>query len=117
MGVGANLTCLYGVLPNRDKLLQLSLFQQIAGFSALLLSLVICGAILEQKSWVKYAEYFRLLIALTVINSIYYISFQDWFKITLILSILMTIYLMVWYTLNIWLNIQFVDWLKFNLKK
>ncbi len=29
VGVGANLTCLYGVLPNRDKLLQLSLFQQI----------------------------------------------------------------------------------------
>lgn len=29
IGVGANLNCLYGVLPNRDKLLQLSLYQQI----------------------------------------------------------------------------------------
>lgn len=29
IGVGANLTCLYGVLPNRDKLLQLTLYQQI----------------------------------------------------------------------------------------
>ena len=29
VGVGANLTCLYGVLPNRDKLFQLSLYQQI----------------------------------------------------------------------------------------
>lgn len=29
IGLGANLNCLYGVLPNRDKLLQLSLYQQI----------------------------------------------------------------------------------------
>ena len=29
IGVGANLSCLYGVLPNRDKLLHLSLYQQI----------------------------------------------------------------------------------------
>ena len=29
IGVGANLNCLYGVLPNRDKLLHLSLYQQI----------------------------------------------------------------------------------------
>ena len=29
VGIGANLTCLYGVLPNHDKLLQLTLYQQI----------------------------------------------------------------------------------------
>ncbi|MFA6359402.1 MAG: alanine racemase [Dysgonamonadaceae bacterium] len=29
IGLGANLNCLYGVLPNRDKLLNLSLYQQI----------------------------------------------------------------------------------------
>lgn len=29
IGVGSNLNCLYGVLPNRDKLLHLSLYQQI----------------------------------------------------------------------------------------
>ena len=29
IGLGANLNCLYGVLPNRDKLLQLSLYKQI----------------------------------------------------------------------------------------
>lgn len=29
VGIGTNLACLYGVLPNTDKLLQLSLFQQI----------------------------------------------------------------------------------------
>ncbi len=29
VGVGANLSCLYGVLPNKDKLIQLSLYKQL----------------------------------------------------------------------------------------
>ncbi len=29
VGIGANLTCLYGVLPNHDKLIQLSLYEQL----------------------------------------------------------------------------------------
>ncbi|MCF8378613.1 MAG: alanine racemase [Bacteroidales bacterium] len=29
VGIGANLTCLYGVLPNQDKLIQLSLYEQL----------------------------------------------------------------------------------------
>ena len=29
IGIGTNLTCLYGVLPNSDKLIQLSLYEQL----------------------------------------------------------------------------------------
>ncbi|HHV39924.1 MAG TPA: alanine/ornithine racemase family PLP-dependent enzyme [Bacteroidales bacterium] len=29
VGLGANLSCLYGILPNQDKLIQLSLYQQL----------------------------------------------------------------------------------------
>ncbi len=29
IGIGTNLSCLYGVLPNRDKLIQLSLYEQL----------------------------------------------------------------------------------------
>jgi ornithine racemase len=29
VGIGTNLTCLYGILPNHDKLIQLSLFEQL----------------------------------------------------------------------------------------
>lgn len=29
IGIGTNLTCLYGVLPNQDKLIQLSLYEQL----------------------------------------------------------------------------------------
>ncbi|NJO92832.1 MAG: hypothetical protein HC831_30590, partial [Chloroflexia bacterium] len=29
VGIGTNLTCLYGILPNHDKLIQLSLYEQL----------------------------------------------------------------------------------------
>jgi predicted amino acid racemase len=29
VGIGANLSCLYGVLPNHDKLIQLCLYEQL----------------------------------------------------------------------------------------
>lgn len=86
-------------------------FQKLLGVSALLLTTIICGAILEQKSWVKYAEYARIILALVTINSIYYFSFQEWFYFTLITSISLAVVFMVWYTLNIWMNIQILPWL------
>lgn len=95
----------------------LSVFQQVLGFSAILLSTIICGAILEQKTWVKYAEYARILLALVAINSIYYISFKDWFLVTLIISIAMSVYFMVWYTLNSWMDIQFLPWVSSRVGK
>lgn len=80
---------------------KLTLFYNVLSFSVLMLSTVICSAILEQKSWVKYAEYFRLLLAIVGLNSLYYINFNSWFYVVLIISVLITGYFMAWYTLNI----------------
>ena len=90
-------------LYNYEKL---SLFYTIIFFSVLMLSTVICSAILEQKKWVKYAEYARLLIAFIALNSMYYINYNGWFLIMLIPSIILTAYFLAWYTLNI--NNRFV---------
>jgi hypothetical protein len=86
-------------------------FQKFLGVSALFLTTIICGAILEQKTWVKYAEYARILLALVAINSIYYVSFQEWFYFTFVISILLAVVFMIWYTLNSWMNIQILPWL------
>ncbi|MFN8239087.1 MAG: sterol desaturase family protein [Chitinophagales bacterium] len=80
---------------------KLSTFYNILSFSVLMISTVICSAILEQKSWVKYAEYFRLLLAIVGLNSLYYINYSSWFYIVLIISVLITGYFMAWFTLNI----------------
>lgn len=96
---------------------QLSLFQQLLGFTAMLLSTVICGAILEQKSWVKYAEYLRIALVLVALNSIYYISFKEWFNFTMIVSLFLAVYFIVWYTLNSWYNIEFMQWLEPKIRR
>jgi len=98
-------------LYNYEKL---STFYTIIFFSVLMLSTVICSAILEQKTWVKYAEYARLLIALFTLNSMYYINYNAWFYIMLIPSVVLTAYFLAWYTLNI--NNRFV-FKRINMKK
>ena len=85
-------------LYNYDKL---NTFFSVIFFSILMLSTVICSAILEQKNWVKYAEYARLLIVAIAINALYYINYNSWFYIVLILSAILTAYFLAWFTLNI----------------
>ncbi|HMY23170.1 MAG: sterol desaturase family protein [Chitinophagales bacterium] len=79
----------------------LSIFYKIVFFSILMLSTVICSAILEQKNWVKYVEYIRLSIAAIALNTMYYINHNGWFYIVFIISCVLTAYFLTWFTLNI----------------
>lgn len=90
----------------------LSIGLKLAAFGMLMMTLVICGAIMEQKKWVKYLEYVRLGLALIVINSIYYINFHDWLNVTLIVSISIAIYFTLWFTFNAWYQFHFWDWVQ-----
>lgn len=64
----------------------LSWFYRGLFFVLLLLSITIIGAIFENKVWVKYAEYARLLLALIALNTCYYYWFEHWKTIMLIAS-------------------------------
>ena len=94
---------LVAYLYHYDKL---PIFYKVLGYLLVMLSTVICGAIMEQKNWVKYAEYARLLIVFAGLNSLYYISFNAWFYIMLIPSVILTAYFLAWFTLN--MNNKFV---------
>jgi alkylglycerol monooxygenase len=94
-----------------------SIFQKVLGFGSLFITTIICGAILEQKTWVKYAEYARIILVALAINSIYYLSFREWFLFTLIVSSALGLYFIIWYTLNSWMNIQFMPWLQTAVRK
>ncbi|MBX7227407.1 MAG: sterol desaturase family protein [Chitinophagales bacterium] len=78
----------------------LHIFFKIAGFVGLILSTAICGAIMEQKKWVRYAEYFRIAMILIGLNALYFVHFIDWFQVTLVASLVLGIYFIVWFTLN-----------------
>ncbi|HRB93139.1 MAG TPA: sterol desaturase family protein [Chitinophagales bacterium] len=80
---------------------KISSFYSFLFFSILLISTVICSAILEQKKWVIYAEYTRLILALMTLNSMYYFKYNTWFLLVLIVSLSVTIYFLTWFTLNI----------------
>lgn len=91
---------------------ELSIILKWAAFGILMMTLVLCGAIMEQKSWAKYLEYLRIVLALIIINGIYYINFQEWLQITLVISSILAIYFTLWFTFNSWYNFHFWDWVQ-----
>lgn len=56
----------------------------------IILSIMICGAILERKRWVAAAEYIRLALILLSLNTFYYIWFLDWFVIMVVSSFVLS---------------------------
>lgn len=70
----------------------------------IVLSIVICGAILEQKRWVNHLEYLRLGFILISLNSLYYFQFFDWFTIMISCSMALTL-LSGWYFSRSWAKV------------
>ncbi|MDX2001077.1 MAG: sterol desaturase family protein [Chitinophagales bacterium] len=80
----------------------ISLFFQIVFFGILILSTLICGAILENKRWVVYIEYLRLMLIGISLNSFYYYWYMHWFTVVLVVSCVAFILFALWFTLS-WL--------------
>lgn len=66
---------------------QLSWFYRLNFLALILLSLSICGAILEQRYKLYFLEYIRIVWALSLLNSLYYLQFSQWFGIMLLASL------------------------------
>lgn len=66
------------------------------GFSLIILTCLICGALMERKPWVQVAEFSRLALAFIVLNSMYYQQFSQWFYIMLIGSLAGLVLFSVW---------------------
>ncbi len=77
---------------------ELSTFYQWVFLGAIILSTMICGAIMENKPWVQYAEYGRLLLVLASLNSCYYYWYFDWFTVMLVGSGVGFLVFVTWFT-------------------
>jgi hypothetical protein len=77
---------------------ELSLFYKLAFGTLITATLVIIGAMLENKPWVKYLEHGRLALIALSLNSLYYLNYQDWFAVMLIASVAGALVFAVWYT-------------------
>ena len=67
----------------------------------ILLSLLICGGILEKKNWVQLVEYLRLTIILLSINSFYYYWYPDWFLTVISVTLPGFIIFSYWFYLTV----------------
>ncbi len=71
-------------------------FYRVSFLGLILLSMLICGAIFEQKKWAWLAEHARLLVVAVSLNSFYYFWYQQWFIVMLIASAVCFAFFNMW---------------------
>jgi len=76
----------------------ISLFYKVAFLGVLILSIMICGAIFENKWWVIAAEYARLFLIILSLNTFYYYWHIDWFAVMLVGSLIAFVVFILWFT-------------------
>ncbi len=67
---------------------EISMFYKVVFFLLILITMLITGAIFENKRWIAYAEYTRLALVMLSLNTFYYFWHLSWFNVTLVLSII-----------------------------
>ena len=87
----------------------ITLFYQWYFCAGLILSIMICGGILESKKWVRMAEYLRLVVVLIGLNSYYYFWYLDWLLIMAICSALGVLLSAVYFSIVWKQNLQETD--------
>jgi alkylglycerol monooxygenase len=78
----------------------LAWYFQIGFLAVLVVSGMICGAILENKRWVLVAEYVRLALVIVMLNTLYYTQYFDWFLYMVIGSGIGFVVFNLWFTLG-----------------
>lgn len=65
---------------------EMSLFYKTVFFMLILITMLITGAIFENKRWVVIAEYARLVLVMVALNTFYYFWYLHWFNFTVVVS-------------------------------
>ncbi|HIA10925.1 MAG TPA: sterol desaturase family protein [Flavobacteriales bacterium] len=91
---------LVGISAFMYRFEEISTFYQIMFVGAIVLSMMICGALFENKKWVFVAEYARLLLLLVMFNTFYYFWYHDWFMVMLVSSSLSFVLFNAWFTFS-----------------
>jgi alkylglycerol monooxygenase len=79
---------------------ELSVFYRGLCFGILILSIMICGAMLEDRRWVLVAEYGRLALVAVALDTLYYFAYLDWFLVMLVASSVGLVLFNLWFTFS-----------------
>lgn len=74
----------------------LSLFYKLEFFGIIVLTSVICGAIMEQKKWVILIERVRLLLVAVSLSTLYHYYYENWFVVVFVSSLLSFLMFNTW---------------------
>jgi alkylglycerol monooxygenase len=75
-------------------------FYQVAFLAVIIVTGMICGAIMENRRWVLVAEYLRLALVIVLLNAVYYEYYLDWFLYVTIISGSAFVIFNLWFTLG-----------------
>ena len=92
---------LAGSIAYLDHFSAISVFYRWLFAAVLVLSIMIVGAIFEQKKWIVWAEISRLVLVLASLNSFYYYWYNHWLLITEFISAVLFTASLVWLILSL----------------
>ena len=78
---------IWGAVAYLSNFVTLSVFFKILFAALIVLSITICGGILEKKIWLMKAEYARLAIVCFSVNYFYFYEYSQWFATMLLFSV------------------------------
>lgn len=79
----------------------ITLFYKAVFFVLIFITMLIAGAIFENRKWIWYAEYARLVIAVLFLNIFYYTSFISWFNVFVVASAIVFLFSVAWFTYSV----------------
>jgi hypothetical protein len=94
------LLIVWGIMSYMAYFDVLNWFYRLLFLAIIMMSILICGAILENKKWVIVAEIVRLSLAAISIPYLYYVQFFNWFGIILPATVILFVVFNVWIFLN-----------------
>lgn len=92
---------IWGVVAYMSHFSELSTFFQWYFAGLMVLSMTICGGILEKKKWVFFGEYVRLIMIAFSINTFYYINYIDWFTVMIVFSAISLVVFYSWFSISL----------------
>lgn len=91
---------LFGLVSYMDHYSELSVFYKLTLFAMIVLTVLNCGAIMENKKWVNMVEIVRFAAFLPLYNSLYLFYYKNFLWYTLAASSSLVLFFLVWIIVN-----------------
>lgn len=105
-GVLQFILTLAGTIDYLDHFGTISVFYRWLFAAVIVLSIMIIGAIFEQRRWIVWAEMARLLLVLISLNSFYYYWYINWLTIVEIASAGVFVVSVVWLIISMYMDTE-----------